>query len=348
MRPCEISPSDIAAAMCVSVDSVWRWARNSRLLYKPPRQITVKGKDREIEAPHPWAKKMLRRLHRYLQAHCPAHKNAHGGVRGRSCFTAAKKHLGKNYVVTRDITNCFPSVSRENVKTRLQALGFRHDTAAMLAGISTVDDHLPQGSPISSDILNLVLHDADERLSLHLEPEGMRLHRCYDDFVVSTDSRQGAEKAGKLIEEEIEAHGLEVSEKKKLKNGHVRRNSRQLVHNLDVSNPAGIAIKKEDRRKVEALAESYVRGARSVSADSLVGLARKRAKLVGYICHFQQAQISNVDHLRKLLKHGDRFVSQALFCVQLDSVQWYVSQGGIHRPTVLSRAWRRRLLVKAA
>ena len=344
----KLTPHHIAETMGVSVDVLWRWARDSQVLFKPARKRIVRGKERVIEPPHYWARQRLRSLHRFLQKNYSGHRNAHGGVKGRSCFTGAVKHLGRRHVVIRDISQCYPSITTGSIRHRLVAAGFKCETALVLARLSTVENHLPQGSPISSDILNLFLHDADKTLARALEKQGVRLHRCYDDIVASTDSRDVAAIAGAMIEATIADHGLQVNEKKRSKNGHVHRNSRQLVHNLDVSNPAGVAIRKEEIQKATALAEAYVRGAKSVCPESLEAIARKRKQVTGYICHFDQATFSNVDHLRKLVKHGDRHVAKALFAVGLDAQKWHVTQGHVNRPRKLAAAWRRKLQAMAA
>ncbi len=344
----KLTPHDIAEALGVSVDVLWRWARDSKVLFKPARKKIVRGKARDIEAPHYWARQRLRSLHRFLQKNCPGHRNAHGGVKGRSCFTGAAKHMGRGYVVIRDISQCYPSITASSIQRHLIAAGFKRETALVLAKLSTVENHLPQGSPISSDILNLLLYNADKNLAHALEKQGVRLHRCFDDMVASTDSREVAAIAGSMLEATIADHGLQVNEKKKTKNGHTHRNSRQLVHNLDVSNPAGVAIRKEDIQKATALVETYVRGAKSVSPESLEAIARKRKQVIGYICHFDQAKFSNVEHLRKLVKHGDRHVIKALFAVGLDAQKWHVTQGHVNRPSKLAGAWRRKLQAMAA
>lgn len=344
----KLTPIDIAKAMDVSVDVVWKWTRDTRVLFKPARKEIVKGKVRTIEPPRYKMKLRLKQLHKFLQKNYPGHRNAHGGVRGRSCFTGAEKHIGRGYVVIRDISQCYPSVSTDAIRRRLVAIGFRHDTAVLLARLSTVNNHLPQGSPISSDILNLFLYDADEDLAQMLEKQGVRLHRCSDDIVGSTNSRWVAFTIGERIEAAITEHNLQVNKKKKAKSGFTNRNHRQTVHNLDVSNPAGIAIRKEDIRKATKVAESYVHGAKSVSPDNLEIIALRRRQVAGYICHFDQAKFSNVNHLRMLLEHGDHHMIRKMFEVGLDSQKWYVKQNKIDRPKKLANAWRVKLQSKVA
>jgi len=154
--------------------------------------------------------------------------------------------------------------------------------------------------------------------------------------------------AGERIEAAIVEHSLKVNEKKKVKNGLTNRNTRQTVHNLDVSNPAGVAIRKEDIQKATALAEAYVRGAKSISPDTLEAIAKKRQQVLGYICHFNQARFSNVNHLKLLLKHGDRHVSRKLFGLGFNPHKWWVNQGRINRPRILAKIWTSKLAAKAA
>ena len=74
-------------------------------------------------------------------------------------------HLGSKAIAIRDIADCFPSVSTDRLRKKLLALGFRSDTARLLAGLLTCKDRIPQGSPTSNDALNLYEYDLDETLT---------------------------------------------------------------------------------------------------------------------------------------------------------------------------------------
>ena len=69
---------------------------------------------------------------------------------------------------------------------------------------------LPQGSPVSPMLANLLLEDFDA----DLEAQGMKLVRFADDFVVLSKNRQHAQKAAKLAEQSLNELGLTLNQKK--------------------------------------------------------------------------------------------------------------------------------------
>lgn len=337
-----LRPRDIADALGVSEEVVWRLARNTSVMFNCSRKRLIRGKIRDITPPKHWAKVQLRRLHRFFQNHFPGHINAHGGVRGRSCFTGAGKHLGRNFVITRDIEKCYPSITTEALVKQFRKLGFRSDTAVLLARLSTHSGIMPQGSPISSDILNIFLYNMDQVLS-ELESKVCHFHRLYDDIVVSTDSASEVCGIETLVEQQIAQHGLQVSKSKLELNGLQSKNVRQLVHGIVVSGKPGTAISVESRQCAHIVAENYVRSARCVCPDSIGNVAKKRSKLQGYICHFGQAGFSNEPHLKKQLEHGDRLVEKVLARYNLDCKKWYVNCKSKNQPALLARIWKSRL-----
>src|SRR4051794_15482660 len=121
-------------------------------------------------------KRMFKRLHAWFQANRLAHPAAHGGVRKRSCFTSARLHLAR-HTWTRDVADCFPSVSEELFRAELLALGFSAETAHILTRLCIVRGGIPQGSPISNDALNLYLWRVDQAMASYCGSMGLGYSR---------------------------------------------------------------------------------------------------------------------------------------------------------------------------
>lgn len=204
MHARKLTVDDIAKAMGLSIPQVWSLARNMDRAFWPTQRKLVRGKIREIDKPKPQTKRVLRKLHRFLQRRVGADRSAHGGARSRSCFTAARQHLGRGYVVARDVKDAYPSVLREALKHRLCRLGFRADVSLLLSLLCTVRGRLAQGSPVSSDALNLFFFDADRALSAACGSVGARYSRTYDDMVISVNRGSMAEWPGNAMRKEIE------------------------------------------------------------------------------------------------------------------------------------------------
>ena len=346
VQPSSIRPEDLANALPLSVDALWGIARSihssADAFYKPTRrEQTKKGKLREIDEPKPFLKALLRREHSFIQEHLPAHKMAHGGVRGRSCFTSASTHKGRKYLIQRDIKDCYPSICTLALYRRLKRLGFRANTARLLSLLVTARGRVPQGSPTSSDALNLYLRDADQAILSLCGRLRCRASRVYDDFVISTDDPASVATVTRAIEREIAEHELQVNEAKRRRSGFLSPSKQQRVHNLEVKSRNGVGINRDQARVAIEAAESYVRTARCVSPDTLEVAARKRRKLTGYMGYCGQADYGPVKHLRRLLKQGDRLVCTRLLQAGITRKRkWWVISPSRNEPRRLERLWR--------
>ena len=352
MRPQNVTIDDLADAAGKSVPELWHYARNRAANYWPTRQRFTKGKHRPIDEPKPRFKEMLRGIHRFLKEKIPCHPAAHGGVKGKSYITSARTHANPRIVITRDVTKCFPSVQPQELQDRLRKLGFRSDVAEMLTLLFTFDGGVPQGSPTSTDAVNLLFWDADQRISSVCGQVGANYTRMVDDMIISVDDLSQAARLAALLEQEIRDHGLSVNRKKRDDHGQQIRGGRQRVHNLDAdgSRPR---ITRDTVGAVRRLAEGYARGARGVAPNSLEGLARKRRKVQGHVNQFGQLDRKHASHLKKLLRHGDKTVTRILQKQGLSGYhgQWWLKQKpkskrGQHlphfdEPKRLAEAWRR-------
>lgn len=347
-RYSRITPADVAEAMELTIDQCWSMARHLDDHFFPERPRPDGKRVRWTRGPKPEARKHLRSLHRYLATVAPPHPSVHGGARKgakRSCVSGARQHLGRRFVVTRDVENCYPSIEESTLRKRLKELGFRHDTAALLASLMTINGRLTLGSPVSTDALNLFFMPADRRVTRKAHRRGMPFERTHDDLVISADSYEEAKLAGRWLEAAITESGLRVSEKKKASHGIQPASRRQLVHNIQVNNPRGTTAVAEQVQTALGLGESYVRSAKCVSAESLEPLAKKRDRVTGWINHLDQLHYSPVRQLRRLLRHGDRHVQRKMESLNLEAQKnkWWLRSQRHNEPARLATRWKDRL-----
>ena len=128
---------------------------------------------------------------------------------------------GFRWVFESDIRSFFDAVDLERLRVRLAAL-LRDETLAeavlawMRASVlykgGRIDRErgLPQGSPLSPLMANLMLDDFDHDLA----DAGCRLVRFADDFVIVAKSREAAARAGELARQALADLGLELNEEK--------------------------------------------------------------------------------------------------------------------------------------
>jgi RNA-directed DNA polymerase len=162
--------------------------RTYRYRWVPKRS----GQARLLEIPTPLLKQAQRKLLDDLLNLVPTHPAAHGFRPGRSAATNASSHCGRAVVIRFDLTDFFPSVIVGRVFALFRTLGYPTSVARLLAGLCTtrlpravwearpnptVDGsdhstwqrfgarHLPQGTPTSPAIANLVAFRLDHRLT---------------------------------------------------------------------------------------------------------------------------------------------------------------------------------------
>jgi len=347
MRPAEVTPQHLAEAMGLSLDKTWALAKNVDQCYKPRRMCWIGTKHRPIDALRKVPKQWFKRLHRFFQRERLYHRCAHGGVRKRSCFTSARLHVGQNFVWTRDASNCYPSITPRALFRELRSLGFRRDTAKLLTGLSTYQGAIPQGSPISGDVINLFFWRLNQAISSRAGKLGIRYGRVVDDFAFSGSRRCQADDLLEFLEAELSSRGITVNHSKKVELGVQDRSQELLVHNVSVSSPRGTSTNKCHRRTAFELAQKYLTASKSVSADSIQAVAARRRKLLGWISYSKQAEKSNFKALREHLRAGDRHVLERLRSLAIDSPKnkWWIVEARTKRdePRRIARIWKKRL-----
>src|ERR1035441_3882608 len=109
---------------------------------------------------------------------------AHGGVRGRSPRSNALPHLNQPCVINLDVKEFFPRVRHYVVRVVLRReLGFGREVAHILTRLMTLDAQLPQGSPSSTAVANVLLTQAvDAPLSANARKIDAQSTRFVDDL----------------------------------------------------------------------------------------------------------------------------------------------------------------------
>ena len=174
---------------------------NPKICKKRYTQFSIKkksGGERIINAPVGGLKSILRSLNFVLQCVYEPHKAAMGFVREKSIVDNAKKHIGQPYVLNLDIKDFFHSFDRNRVKLGFMRKPFnlrqeREPIAFLLASLCThpfeidgkIKTVLPQGSPTSPTITNILLQDLDRRLTGLSNRFGLRYTRYADDITFS-------------------------------------------------------------------------------------------------------------------------------------------------------------------
>lgn len=191
----------------------------------------------------------------------------HGFKRKRSILTNAKQHRNRRWVLNLDLEHFFPSINFGRVRgffIRDRNFALQPDVATVLAQIACDGNALPQGSPCSPIISNLVSHILDVHIVRLTAEVGCTYSRYADDLTFSTNKKEFPPdiavpscidphiwQPGAKLEEIINHSGFNINASKTRMQ---YRDSRQDVTGLVVNEK--INVRKEYRHNVRAMVHS--------------------------------------------------------------------------------------------
>ena len=150
------------------------------------------GKYRQITAPNEDLKMEQDTFLREVLYQVMPHDAANGFVPNRSIVTNAEPHIGQRIVLNVDIKDFFGSTKRKAIERAL----VRFYTGEGQIAIEDIEDkidlvtyygYLPQGSPASPHLANMVMYDFDVWLTSECRKYGLQYTRYADDITVSGD-----------------------------------------------------------------------------------------------------------------------------------------------------------------
>jgi RNA-directed DNA polymerase len=181
---------------------------------------------------------------------------SHGFVEGRSIVTNASQHRRRRYVLNLDIADFFGAINFGRVRGHLihdQQFSLKPAVATVIAQIACYENSLPQGSPCSPIISNLIGAILDRRLIALAKQYGCTYSRYADDLTFSTRLRKFPRalatqrllqkhewRVGRLLEREIRAAGFVINPSKfRMQIAGSRQTATGLVVNEKVNIVAG-------------------------------------------------------------------------------------------------------------
>lgn len=195
-------------------------AHISYALYKMPNADKYKvftvpkkaGGVRTIKAPHKTLKAIQKRLAQDLmgiEAHLEAKRVkrrdcilAHGFKKKLSIMTNGENHRHRRYVFNVDLKDFFPSINFGRVYgffQRNQSFNLKPKVAAAIAQLACFENQLPQGSPCSPVISNLIAGVLDMRLNELAQQYNCSYTRYADDITFSTSEQNFPSAIGRRI-----------------------------------------------------------------------------------------------------------------------------------------------------
>lgn len=228
-----------------------------------------KGGERNIAAPKSILKNAQRKILEEILSKIPTSEYAHGFLRGKSVVSGAKAHMTQKssgtetqLLINMDLEDFFPTITFERVRGMFKTFGYSGYIASMLAMLCTYCERmpievrgeikyvktsnriLPQGSPASPMITNIICVKLDKRLSALASKYNCIYTRYADDmsfsFIEEKDDlnlRKFMGLTSKIVGEE----GLNINKKK---TRFLRKNNRQCITGVVINNEQiGVAKK---------------------------------------------------------------------------------------------------------
>lgn len=202
--------AEIASAMGITVEKLQFLAFDRKTLtshythFKIPKKA---GGERLISAPMPYLKQAQYWILENILNKLEVHNAAHGFRANRSIVTNATPHVGADMVINFDLKDFFRSISYKRVKGLFQSFGYSQAVSTIFALICTAAEveraelngkisdvavdkrYLPQGSPASPAITNLLCRPLDRRLQEMSDNFGFNYTRYVDDLTFSASGK---------------------------------------------------------------------------------------------------------------------------------------------------------------
>jgi len=147
------------------------------------------GGERTISIPNERLKFVQRQIYELLGAVYKPRNCIHGFVKNKSAISNAAEHLGRQHLVEVDLKNYFDQITTSRIMGVLSYLGVDKEVSIALTTLVTLGNCLPQGSPCSPILANMVTFALDQQLLRFSKANRVRYSRYADDIVLSSHSR---------------------------------------------------------------------------------------------------------------------------------------------------------------
>lgn len=188
------------------------------------------GKKREIHKPDPTLKKFQKAIYIRILKDMPISNYATAYKEGASLRNATAVHIGKPVILKLDIQNFFGSIPYKTVREMFLKHGFDTDTATTLTTLVCYKGRLPQGTPTSPAISNIVMREFDEKVAEFCIQRNIAYTRYSDDMTFSGEFEK--EEIMFFVEDNLKKAGFALNQKK---TQFIKQGQRQTVTGVVVN-----------------------------------------------------------------------------------------------------------------
>lgn len=164
-------------------------------------------------------------------------------VKNKSVKDNARFHRKQKIVLSLDVKKFFDSIRSDQIYELFLQLGYSDDVVVMLTNLCCLNGCLPQGSPTSPMLSNIVLRDFDNKIGKYTREKKIRYTRYADDMTFSGDFNPGFVIA--LVKKELNELGLKLNQEKTRSRG---KGQRQEVTGIVVNEK--MQLPRNERKKI--------------------------------------------------------------------------------------------------
>lgn len=183
------SHRDLSSLLDLRPDQLTHYTFGRGRRYKPYHIKKRNGHYRTIWAPASGLKAIQSKLLDVFGAVFTPRDCVHGFVATRSIATNAFPHVNKDWVLNVDLAAFFPSINFGRVRGLFMARPYNLPgrVATILARLCTFQNELPQGSPASPIVSNMIVSRLDSELTRLARRYKCTYSRYADDITISRD-----------------------------------------------------------------------------------------------------------------------------------------------------------------
>ena len=217
----------------------------SENLYFEKTQLKKDGTQRIINPPREKLKIIQRRILDRILIGIQISSHAFGWIKGKSRIDCLKGHTNKKIVYTADISDFFPSIHYARIyKLFNKKFNYSPDVSRLVTQLTTYNFGLPQGSPSSPMLTNIILKPFDDELFSYWEKQDAYYSRFGDDIIVSSNSKLSWFK--KYLTNKVKKFGLKINVKKFQE---MRKTKRQKILGLIINEKVNMPKKEIEEVK---------------------------------------------------------------------------------------------------
>ena len=251
------------------------------------------GQKRILHKPR-YALKIIQSNLKNLLSVIPLPDSVHGWVKGKSIKTAIEPHVSMKYLYCYDIKSYFDSIRNTQVFNLFtRQLLCSPEIAKLLTKLSTYRYCLPQGSPCSPVIANLILFDFDESMEGYVGKRNAKYSRLGDDILISSNHK--IDNATRVVIQGLRRYGLEVNREK----SRIGAPKKSGIKVLGVVIGSGTTISRQYRKKIRAILHNAK--TTGLIAQNFEGRFEWRKHLAGRIGFIEMFDPKNGAKLKKEL-----------------------------------------------